>query len=56
MKNDVVEIFLAVLTAGVGLTWIALVINNPNSTATVLTSGAGAFRTTFGTFLQGGKG
>jgi hypothetical protein len=53
--KDPVEIISALIAAGVTLTFVAIIFTSPN-TGNVLTSGANAFRTTFGTFLGQGGG
>lgn len=50
---DIGEIFAMLITAGVTLTFVAIVFQDPQGTGQVLNAGAGAFRTTFGTFLKG---
>lgn len=48
--RDFTEIFTAIIAAGVTLTFVTVVVQNPQGTGAVLTNGAQAFRTTFGTF------
>jgi hypothetical protein len=47
-----VEIALKLIGAGVVLTFLALVFRNPSGTSQILTGGAKAYSTVFGTFLN----